>query len=72
MSSFEAKLESMLRVDHERAIAYALSVQLIAEGNASVAKILRERIKELEAELAQIQAGNRDSMPSPASDGIGT
>ena len=56
MSSFEKKLEAMLQADHERAVAYALSVQQIAECNADLAKRHRERVEELEAELARLKA----------------
>jgi hypothetical protein len=53
MSTFEEKLEAMLRADHERAVAYALSVQYIAESNAARVKQLSARIADLEAALTK-------------------
>ena len=60
-STFEEKLEAMLRADHERAVAYALSVQYIAESNAALVKQLSERIAGLEAALAKEKQTRRPS-----------
>jgi hypothetical protein len=54
MNTFEAKLEAMLRADHDRAVAYALSLQYIAESYAARIKQLSDRIVGLEA--AQCEA----------------